>query len=648
MIAITGLKARIVFLCGILALLFAMPGTVVAATDPATMVIRDLDIDNYPKVSLTVSLPSEAAAAVLKSKDFSLRENVQTIDNFRLDPLNLEQRNLGIVLILDASGSMKGKPLFDAKDAARIFIDGMKTGDRIAIVAFSTTPLLVSDFTTDKTVLYEALNSINADGDTAMYDGLYLALDTTAQAKINQPNLVVLSDGADTISGHTGDQVIQAANTQKAAIYAVGLSTPEFNEAPLRDIAGRTRGRYSLAADSQMLASVYSGLSSELHNQYRLSYSSRSNERNIKLEIDARTPAGDLSQTSEFVSPMPVAAKQTNVPAIAGAARSPWLIPGIAFVIFLFWLLVASLVLSLVRKRSVLDDQLKFYGEDADGGRDSHADERDGILPDQPIINSLVGAASTAAEKGGFGAELQIELERAGLPLRASEFMFLHITFTIIFGIIMMLVFQGWLVRIIAVAVGSIIPFLFVRYKKARRAKRFHEQLPDTLDLLAGALKAGYSFLQAVDTTAQETSPPIKTEFQRLVAETRLGSPIEAALDQMAERINSTNVDWTVMAVKIQREVGGNLSEILEILADTVRQRDQVQRQIQALTGEGRLSAAILIILPFALAGVMFFVNPGYLGALFNSTMGLTMLGVAGVLMLIGIFWLKKIITIDV
>jgi tight adherence protein B len=212
----------------------------------------------------------------------------------------------------------------------------------------------------------------------------------------------------------------------------------------------------------------------------------------------------------------------------------------------------------------------------------------------------------------------------------------------------MMLVFQGWLIRIIAVVAGSVIPFLFVRLKRNRRAARFHEQLPDTLGLLAGALKAGYSFLQAVDTVAQETAPPIKTEFQRLVAETRLGSPIELALDQMAERINSTNVDWTVMAVKIQREVGGNLAEILEILADTVRQRDQVGRQIQALTAEGRLSAAILIILPFALAGIMFFVNPGYLGALFSTSMGLTMLGIAGVLMVIGIVWLKKIVTIDV
>ncbi len=639
-------RRKLAILGIVLAMSLAFPVAAHGA-DAAGLVIRDLNIKEYPKVSLTVSLPAEAAAAALSQNDFGLRENGRPVANFRLEPLNLEQRDLGIVLVIDASGSMKGKPLFDAKDASRIFIDSMKTGDRVSIVAFSNAPRLAADFTTDKTALYEALNRIEADGDTALYDALYMAMETAGRAQLKQPNIVVLSDGADTISGHTVEQVVQAANSQKAAVYAVGLSTPEFNEAPLRDIADRTQGRYSLAADSQMLTSVYSGLSGELHNQYRLSYTSRSNERDIKIEIDVRTPAGALAQTSEFESPMPVKKEKTSAPAVLNAANAPWLIPGITAAVFLFWLLVAAVGLSFIRKRNALDDQLKFYGEDAKAGN-KRAEEREGVLPDRPIVNRLVGAASTAAEKGGFAAELQTELERAGLPVRASEFVFLHIAFTVGFGVLMLLVFQGWLPRIIGVAAGSVIPFMFVRIKKNRRAARFHEQLPDTLDLLAGALKAGYSFLQAVDTTAQETRPPIQTEFQRLLAETRLGSPIEQALDQMAVRVNSTNVDWTVMAVRIQRDVGGNLAEILEILADTIRQRDQVGRQIKALTAEGRLSAAILIILPFALAGIMFFINPGYLGALLNTTLGLYMLGAAGFLMLIGIVWLKKIVTIDV
>jgi tight adherence protein B len=621
-------------------------GSALAAETPA-MVIRDLDLSGYPKVSLTVSLPPEAAASSLAAKDFGLTENDRPIANFRLEPLNLEQRKLGIVLVLDASGSMKGKPLFDAKDAARIFIDGMKNGDRLAIISFSGAPALVADFTSDKNVLYDALNRINADSDTALYDALSLALDTTARAKLSQPNIVVLSDGADTISKHTTDQIVQAANAQKAAIYAVGLSTPDFKEAPLRDIAGRTQGRYSLAADSQMLTSVYSGLSRELHNQYRLSYTSRSNDRDIKLAVDARTATGPLTAAAGFVSPMPVRAAPKPAPAVLRAVNMPWLVPAIAGAVFIFWLVVALFTLGLMKRKSTLDDQIQFYGEGALAS-ERRAGAHTGVLPDQPVVNRLVGAASAAAERGGFAAELQTELERAGLPLRASEFVVLHIGFTIVFGLMMALVFPGWMIRVIAVAGGSVIPFLFLKFKIRRRAAMFHAQLPDTLDLLAGALKAGYSFLQAVDTTAEETSPPIKTEFQRLVAETRLGSPIEQALDQMALRINSTSVDWTVMAVKTQREVGGNLAEILAILADTVRQRDQVGRQIQALTGEGRLSAAILIILPFALAGIMMFVNPSYIGALFGTSAGLTMLGVAGALMIVGMVWLKKIITIDV
>lgn len=636
----------ITIVCAAVVALVSLPGTAVHAGD-ASLVIRDLDIKGYPKVSLTVSLPAEAASTVLTAKDFGLRESGKPVDSFRVEPLNLEQRNLGIVMVLDASGSMKGKPLFDAKDAARIFIDGMRTGDRLAIISFSSAPVLAADFTSDKNALYDALNRINADGDTALYDALSMALDATARAKLSQPNIVVLSDGADTISGHPPDQVIQAANAQKAAVYAVGLSTPDFNDGPLKDIAGRTQGRYSLAADSQMLTSVYSGLSRELHNQYRVTYSSQSNERNIKVEINARTTVGSLTQTSAFISPMPVRTAPKPEASPVSVADKPWFIPLIAGVIFIFWTLVAWVILSLVRRKSILGDQLGFYGEGA-APAGSTANERAGVLPDRPVVNRLVGASSVVAERGGFAAELQTELERAGLPLRASEFVLLHITFTIGAGFLLSLILPGWFWRVVAVAGASLVPFLFIKFKRRRRAAQFHEQLPDTLELLAGALKAGYSFLQAVDTTAQETSPPIKTEFQRLVAETRLGAPIEQALDQMAARINSVNVDWTVMAVKTQREVGGNLAEILAILADTVRQRDQVARQISALTGEGRLSAAILIILPFALGGIMMFVNPGYLGALFSSSAGLAMLGTAAVLMIIGIVWLKKIISIDV
>jgi len=174
------------------------------------------------------------------------------------------------------------------------------------------------------------------------------------------------------------------------------------------------------------------------------------------------------------------------------------------------------------------------------------------------------------------------------------------------------------------------------------------EQLPDVLTIMASSLRAGHSFLQALDTTAREIAAPANVEFQRLVAEIRLGRPAEDALESLADRVGSADFRWAVLAVNIQREVGGNLAEILDNVSDTLRERAMMRRQIRVLTAEGRLSAWVLAILPFAIAIYMFAVNPDYISLLFTKQIGLFMLGTAGVLMVLGILWMRKIVDIDV
>ena len=165
---------------------------------------------------------------------------------------------------------------------------------------------------------------------------------------------------------------------------------------------------------------------------------------------------------------------------------------------------------------------------------------------------------------------------------------------------------------------------------------------------MASSLRAGHSFLQALDTIAREIAAPANVEFQRLVAEIRLGRPAEDALESLADRVGSSDFRWAVLAVNIQREVGGNLAEILDNVSDTLRERATMRRQIRVLTAEGRLSAWVLAILPFAIAIYMFAVNPDYISLLFTTQIGLFMLGTAGVLMVLGILWMRKIVDIDV
>jgi tight adherence protein B len=187
-----------------------------------------------------------------------------------------------------------------------------------------------------------------------------------------------------------------------------------------------------------------------------------------------------------------------------------------------------------------------------------------------------------------------------------------------------------------------------VKFLAARRGKKFVAQLPDTLNLLSGSLRAGYSLMQGVEAVSQEVEEPMGKELRRVITEARLGREIEDSMDAVAERMDSPDFGWAVMAVRIQREVGGNLSELLLTVADTMVQRDRLRRDVAALTAEGKISAIILGLLPIGLGAFMWLSNPKYMSPLSSTTMGQVLLGVAVVTAGIGFLWMKKIINIEI
>lgn len=263
------------------------------------------------------------------------------------------------------------------------------------------------------------------------------------------------------------------------------------------------------------------------------------------------------------------------------------------------------------------------------------------------LVEGVADLFAPLITRWAFTERLQALIDKSGLPLRSSEFVFFH-ALAVGAGAIVGFMLAGPAGLVLLTSVLAFLPIFWLTRMRAKREKRFHDQLPDTLSLIAGALKAGYSFLQAVDMTVKETEPPISIEFKRVLTEARLGLPIEQALENMAKRVESNTFDWMVMAVKIQREVGGNLAEILEILAETIRDRDRVGRQVMVLTAEGRLSASILFLLPFAVSLILWVLNPDYLSLLFSHPLGLSMLAVAVLMLAAGGAWLKKIVNIEV
>ena len=252
------------------------------------------------------------------------------------------------------------------------------------------------------------------------------------------------------------------------------------------------------------------------------------------------------------------------------------------------------------------------------------------------------------AESRGFSEKLDAELEAAGVGLRAGEFVVISVGSALVVGLVgAALLRSPWLALGLAV-VGAFIPRALLGRALGKRETKLREQLPDVLTIMAASLRAGHSFLQALDTVAKEVAQPAAAEFQRVVAEVRLGRPAEDALEALSERVGSDDFKWAVLAVNIQREVGGNLAEILDTVADTLRERAMLRRQVKVLTAEGRLSAWVLALLPVAIGLYMAAVNPSYIGLLVTTTIGWVMLGTAIVLMVLGILWMRKIVNIDV
>ena len=270
-------------------------------------------------------------------------------------------------------------------------------------------------------------------------------------------------------------------------------------------------------------------------------------------------------------------------------------------------------------------------------------------LGDSALARSAVDLMTRLARTGQIERALDGRLEAAGLPLRTAEWMLLHVGAAVGASLILLVAARGAVVSaILGLLLGLSLPWLFLALAKSRRESKFLAQLPDTLQLLAGSLATGYSLPQAMDSVVRETRPPISVEFSRALIETRLGLLPEDALDGIAGRTGSRDFSWIVMAIRIQRDIGGNLAELLATVADTLRERQRLRRQVSALSAEGRLSGVILGALPLVFALYLIFARPDYIAPLFNTPLGLLLLTVGGVLLVVGGVWMAKVIKIEV
>ncbi len=243
---------------------------------------------------------------------------------------------------------------------------------------------------------------------------------------------------------------------------------------------------------------------------------------------------------------------------------------------------------------------------------------------------------------------LQDQLAKADLKLRTSEYLGIQIGIVLLLGLIGMIRFGFGIQFILMAAAGYFLPGMYVKFRQRARLKAFNNQLGDTLLLLSNALKAGYSFAQAVDTVSKNASPPIADEFARAVREMNLGGTVEESLMHMVKRIESEDLDLMVTAVAIHRTVGGNLAEILDNIAFTIRERVRIKGQISTLTASARTSGQLITGLPIILAIFMYFATPTYFKPMTESVIGWVIIGLAVIMIFLGNLVMRKVTAIEV
>jgi len=305
-------------------------------------------------------------------------------------------------------------------------------------------------------------------------------------------------------------------------------------------------------------------------------------------------------------------------------------------------LLVIGIIVSTSGDRTLVDDRINKYLEAEDENKDGDKENK-GALTDW--VNRRV-------EKSSFGDKISRDLARADLKFKPGEYIALYFIAIIGLGLILFLVGgRIWISGLIGMVIGGFLPGIYVRNQQSKRLKRFNSQLPDMLNLMVNGLRAGYSTMQAMEAVSKEMPAPICDEFRRVVQEMQLGIQMEKALANLLRRIPSEDLDFVITAINVQREVGGNLAEIIDVITYTIRERIRIKGEISALTAQATYSGRALSIMPVGLLCILWFLNRSYVMEFFNKATlicGVGALGAAVVLIIVGSVVMSRIANVEV
>jgi tight adherence protein B len=613
------------------AIVFVTLALVAAPAAVAGVRIKAVDTSGFPALRAVVIAPRGSAAPRLRENGVPAAGSVA---------VNLG-RSKTIVLAIDRSESMRGRPLRNALAAARGFVAAAGRSDHVGVVAFGRSAIPVSGAAGSPGDAETALAGISVDtrSGTALYDALVVASDQLESDNRPGRALVVVTDGKDVSSLSSLDQAITAAQRAHASVYTIGIGGPSFTPTALERIARETGGSYRQAANAAELSSVYASLQDELARTWQVTYDTAARPGD-KLRRNATVPGAGRATATVALPASGGASSGAQASSLIPSAGYSWagtlLISAVAGLLVLlacaFWL--------AAREGTWLKTRLAPHlGTVREAGKQHRRATRKQARG--RTIDAIEGSLANLKQ---FRA-VQAMIGRADLPLRAGELLAMCAGAAFFLGLVVAVAAASPLLALVAMAIGFALPLGFVRFKANARLKRFENQLPDLLITIAASLKAGHSFRQGIQSAVEEGAEPAAKEFKRVLTETQLGKPMDEALGDMAARVGSKNFSFVITAVTIQRQIGGSLAGLFDMVAETVRQRQQFARKIRGLTAMGRMAAYTLVGLPFFIAGAATVVNPTFMAPLYNSSTGHMLIGGGLVMMTIGSLMLKKIVS---
>lgn len=667
------------------------------------VLVAGVDAENWPDVRATVSIPGDLITAGVAPEQLMVFEDGVEV------PAQVRQLTGAVdaVIVIDTSGSMKGDALPLAADAARTCLAGLPLGSSSAILAYSDIPVLLQPATTDLIAASRTLDGLVALGETATHDALVGAAAQFGPQTVGPDGprsrfIVLLSDGDDTTSVSSLPQAISSVSATDAGVFALAMQTSDTNNETLAAIADGTGG-VLLTGGPTELVDLCRAITTQISNRWEVAWSSTTTgPTRIDFALRpgavgaASTVTGDPDEfgagdsSADLGDPLPIATLGIAPPGSGGGAGLPDLGAGISGASGAPEALASS-------DETLMADGMGSLG--GSGGGDGGPSGDNGLLSrsgslwvgagavftgmaslfglglsamgekaslrrvkvrdtvSSGSVNIKFGAfgdlASQAGQlgdsllkRGGFTETLNVALDRAGVGFRPGEFV------AAVSGVAVAAFLAFALAGFGPAALGAFLlaPLLanvWLKMRMKKQLKAFQDQLVETLMIMAGSVRAGHGLMQSISSVAEQGSEPTSSQFSRVIAETRIGRDPIDALNAMAERVGSPDLVWTVRAMALNRELGGNLAEILDNVASTIRDRNKVADQVRALSAEGKFSAYVLFGLPFGVVFAVRILNPEYIEPLFTTTAGYTVIGIALGLMSVGAIWIRKMVQIE-